>query len=1448
MTTWNWSWVNSAETTNRASNSVDKSGGTLYVCRFASRGHISTTELRASIDSISTNINHLWRLWRSNIRPILDSLPSGKRDERWRTGRGLPEKIDALRYGIQGSTLFVFNDANSTKASGKYWHSTDERPITIAEAIEDLWDAINDLDITTTTTPTSVDLSPLWYAIGNRYEDASMSSAAGSLDYRTTIMEDWWTQLRQDLYEPSTYPPYTLGVALNYSVAQNIDLLLKAHGITGGWQEDPTGLGHGSFAPSAHTHPYDEITTTLAIGDTQGRVPPLSTLEDEVKRIRYELSAIRGGGASWYSDPVDPVTVLANGSLYQHMNYSGTGAQTSTNPHGITYTDIGIDVYLQYIANFIGMSDYTASEDPSYTSTNYISVGDNLTVAISILDDAIGNIDGFVFKRIIDFTGRTGSDTELEQTPLVWEHNMGEYPVLNFIDLSAESEAAFGMYSSPTVEVQIDYPNINTVRIWTVATDIRIIGLFGGYTGGPSPFATQYVRSIKAESSGTALYGDVTLIGGTNITLSRSGQNITINASGGGAGYWTESGTTLIPYVSTHKVHVGAGTEALPGLAFAADPDTGLFRVGSDQMGISIGANEVARYTSSVCGLYLPLNIDAADGCNLPGIQVNQADDTNYENGIIINRTSNYSSLFSNAFSLLLTGNTDQTIWTDKDLYIGRNSGFAEDKQAYAQFKESDTNDGGTIYLVAQPDTPASGGYASISLEGSDTSCMVKIFGEVIYFRDGSTSGSTWGAANGIALSASSTEWDDIETLIGSEGSIFGAILAAASPASGFTSGSILFASSGGTVTEDNTYMKYLPGSSATLTEHLIGVTSSNSIYKSEAPDGNAAIQLVAESANSSGGSSSVNIIASANVGETCTVEITSLSGSGIISANGHLRFDNSHRSGWSQSYLLLSDDSSDWADYKYLFGEVSLMAAIIAASGGSGGSTSLDGAYNIGSFITVDTAAVSMTVPDDTNINVLELTQNDTTNYGPYALKITKNSIPTGPGNVWSDAYSIFLTGYADQSIWTDKNLYIGKTGSGGGYVWLNLGQTASGGRGILSSRDSGSTHFGTIEVSSTSSLSYSFLSADEVRFLDVNNTDWTQQYILLSDDSSDWTDYKYLFGEVSLMAAIIAAASSGGSGSVSEPAGQIVYGTGTGVDSHADFSYSSTYDTLSIVNNYTTTYWYSSNSASIDLSGTATQGNVIKAAGNLIIGSLGSVADNKISIVARSTDSTDAYSPSILLRAEPTDAAVAASGQIDIEASYYGVGSGTINITAEGYGGEGGYGGIINIRAEEDVAGGADPELNLYTKSSSTDYGIEILPGIITIEECDMNFDTNKIYGLNNVAWGTPTGSIVSGSTLTVNFSTGKDAQKDNFSANITTLSITAPSNGYAKGLVIELYNNDASAHTVGGGTGWNGVTWSQFGTDLGSSSVSVAAGDTLIIMLIYNGSAWRGSYDMF
>lgn len=471
----NWSWVNDTRATKRQSGVVHEGGGTIYSFRQPSGGAISSSDLSAFSRSVGQNLQKIRSDWRTYIRPVLNSLPAGNADTRWSTqiGKGLPSKIDCFAYGIQGTTLFVFNDATSTKADGRYWDSTEYRPKTIAEAFEDVYGAIATIQTATSSTA-SVDLDPLWAAIGEAYRGTDRATTVGSLDTRVGTLETYVSQLNEDIYEPSTFS-YQIGTPLPYSIANMIDKLLILHNGTG-WGSDPSGISHSGITPSAHTHTFDEVLPPPAVASTQGRSGSYTTLENEVLRLRWEIQRTRGS-ASWYTDVNYPYGGVA--SFGGHISAVGSGTPSATNPHGLNYIDLGIDTYLDAIIAFTGMSDYTDS-NPTYTSTSYINQGDPLQDAISDLDAAIDTVLGsaVIRKDYGPYDRSSMSATDRALTPIVISHGYGRKPVVNVIDSSDSVAYYMGMYTAPTYDVEIDYPDSNTFRVWTDAAVIEIIAFF----------------------------------------------------------------------------------------------------------------------------------------------------------------------------------------------------------------------------------------------------------------------------------------------------------------------------------------------------------------------------------------------------------------------------------------------------------------------------------------------------------------------------------------------------------------------------------------------------------------------------------------------------------------------------------------------------------------------------------------------------------------------------------------------------------------------------------------------------------------------------------------------------------------------------------------------------------------------------------------------------------
>lgn len=596
-----------------------------------------------------------------------------------------------------------------------------------------------------------------------------------------------------------------------------------------------------------------------------------------------------------------------------------------------------------------------------------------------------------------------------------------------------------------------------------------------------------------------------------------------------------------------------------------------------------------------------------------------------------------------------------------------------------------------------------------------------------------------------------------------------------------------------------------------------------------------------------------------------------SIYGSGnlkLISSN-ELHFTDSHTEGggsnWGWSYIPLTTSDAQWLTARALLGDTegSLFELIFAAASyGSGG---LNDAYDFGGAgsgrsVTTDSGAVAFTVPSSGSNSALALTNQESTNTSEVLSIYNDATLSTG--------YAAYLQGNAGGST-TDYNEL-------GHLIWTPGSSTIGHGHttdGVGNSRAYTNYHFREIDVASWSAATmraesgsswgdYAYVrvfgstspaiqlsTTGTINVYDGYETGstWTGSSIALSSSSQDWTDVQTLITaqskSQSIFGAILAAAAAGG-GAVSRPDTEIIWGTGSSYSSEGNFTYNDAYNQLRIINNHNETNWYDTNAASVLLQGTATQGPAVVANGDLTIGSIHSTQDNTLNIIAKNDDATNSYYPTINIETLPT-AGTKADSSIDITANYYGNGAGDITIQANGNGGEGFNGGIIDIIAYAPYTSDQDHYLNLYTKVNTTSYGIGITPTNISISNCNLSIGGNKIYGINNAAYGTATSASFATNTLTLNFNTGKDFQIVSVADDVDNLSLTAPANGVAKGLLIKIINSDSSTHTVGGGTGWSGVDWPLSGTDLDADTITLeASGGYVLILFCYDGSSWSGS----
>lgn len=1057
-----WEWVNSLTTTNRASSSISASTGTVYTYRAPTRGQIDANELRASMDSMSVNISHQWDIWRNYVRPIIDSLPAGARDTRWRTGTGLPAKIDALNYGVQGTTLFIFNDATVSKASGRYWDATSERPITIAEGFENIWDAIDSLDITSTTaTPSEVDLSAVWFAIGNRYEDGSASDPT-SLDARTEIMENYWSQIRADVYEEDTYTTWTLGAPLTFSIAKHLDYLLQIHNVAGWQLEDPANVSHDTFATADHTHPYSDILPPPASTVTVlGRGESVLSLWEDVLRLRYEIQELWGTD-NWYTTAYDPVVHAANGSLHLHLSYQGSGIVSAHNPHALDISDIMAADYFQYIADYIGMSDYTSNDYPTYTSVNYITQNDDLTTAVSTLDEAIANISGFTFRREHRET-RIGTPTQLAQQSFDWVHNMNyQYPVLQFIDMAA-NDVEPSLYTSTTIDVEVEYVDANTVRIWTPCDDITIIGLFGGEEGGGPLSTQQYVQSIAVTDSGLAsLHGDVTFAAGSNITIQQSGQLITINStgSGGTADHGALTGLTdddhnIYLLVSGSRAMSGAlnmGANNITNVALVDGVDVsnhagrheydGSDPIDGDDLEVSYSPGNYPAYTATLGGHLLGIDavlasLIAGGGCTLDAaydfggagagraiaadtgpvaitnpdyngrvLELHQ-DYTGEEKPHTLYIDNNAASGDSNglaAASIHMTGSSYQHISTDKNLRIW--SDRTADGWGIIALENYASSSHRILLYNVSPNTSYS---SSITLRSEDTGSYIECQADNIYFDDSHRSGSTWSDTHGIAISAAYTEWDAVEVLAGGENSLFAAMLMASK---------VSLKLNGGSEVGPRRTVNFVDGDNISMSVAVADDTTSNvtiNVTTSYSPS-----NYTAYAGTLDWHLTGIDTVLGTLLSHTH--DAASNVAAGFLPQVGTANYilaSNGTAAVWIHGDTLVLDyAASNYSPYTATL-EGHLIGIDSALSGLGGGGT-LDTAYDFGGAgsgadITADSGAVTITVSDTSGNAALILTQNDSTN-DPNVLEIVNNTDAT---DSWSDD-GIYYPSLAAESFTT--------------------------------------------------------------------------------------------------------------------------------------------------------------------------------------------------------------------------------------------------------------------------------------------------------------------------------------------------------------------------------------------------------------------------------------------
>lgn len=499
---WNWSEVTG---TKNDSQRIRQSSVSLTSRPLPARGSWDVDQLGAIHAETLSDVVRLFSQWNTIVQPILKSFPAGGSDSRW---GGLRDEIDALSYGIDGTTLFVFQDASPDNFDGRYWYSTDNRPFTIAEIIEDHEGRVAALEAASTSTPGSslFDDTDLWTAVGyGKKPGSSISSSSGSLHGAQIVIQNDLDKLAKDVYGVNTadptWPSYLTtwgGPVFKYGIYEYLAYITDLHGVDMTASEDPWGAAHATLG--VHTHPQDDILGSgYSTRDRSFGLP--ADLEEDLQRLRYEIGYTRG--SNWNNGTIVgpfvtnyPTATDSEQTLLSHINYVGSGTPGTTNPHGLDYNDTGADVIFDNVGLFTGMSTHTDTS-PTYTSINYVTQGATLETAIGELDTAIASVILSTVVRGEYDVDRSGySETWREQNPIIIYHGpgsppagphvqveansltFGKMPLVNVLDMSPESEDMYGMYSSWNRDANVVHENEYTVEVWTSAAVVRVVCMY----------------------------------------------------------------------------------------------------------------------------------------------------------------------------------------------------------------------------------------------------------------------------------------------------------------------------------------------------------------------------------------------------------------------------------------------------------------------------------------------------------------------------------------------------------------------------------------------------------------------------------------------------------------------------------------------------------------------------------------------------------------------------------------------------------------------------------------------------------------------------------------------------------------------------------------------------------------------------------------------------------
>lgn len=347
-----------------------------FVSRSApNNGPSSSDAWNDTFFELATDLANISREWNNKLIVAFDALPKGELDS----------SVNVFVNGIDGKNIWVDAQIDSGDNDLTFFNSTKNRPVTIEEAFQDIYQYV-DVQLENTLASVLDVASGLTTdqknAIGANIFDNTQTSSATSLDGKSERNRLNVIQLANDMYGDT----YVIGndgnTQLTNSVFAMVDALLELH--NGNWDND-IALSHDGTV----TLTQAEVNASAPGNDSFSGSP--NDLTEDLDQIRTTLKTAKGT-TGWL---VNNSTLYGSGpSTLEGLLTStqGTSTKTATNPWGYNYSDItGLETRLDSIGTFTGQ-DSQLDTDPTYSSVIYVANSDSLTTAVGKLDLALDSL------------------------------------------------------------------------------------------------------------------------------------------------------------------------------------------------------------------------------------------------------------------------------------------------------------------------------------------------------------------------------------------------------------------------------------------------------------------------------------------------------------------------------------------------------------------------------------------------------------------------------------------------------------------------------------------------------------------------------------------------------------------------------------------------------------------------------------------------------------------------------------------------------------------------------------------------------------------------------------------------------------------------------------------------------------------------------------------------